>query len=303
MRIPKLISVTAVVALLLAWTALLSVGPAQAQGTGTAHPAHIHRGSCAELDPNPQYPLNDVADWSAMATPTAGYTMQGLASAVITQVSSTNISVSLDDLLAGPHALNVHESAQNVNNYIACGDLGGMIVNGTLAVGLLPQNDSGFTGVAILQRLDGQTRVDVYLYNLTPPPVSASPVATPAPVGQATQTMPAGGATPAAGGETGGGQPVTEATIDMVDIAFDPTEVTIAANTDVTITLPNNGLAVHNFNVDAKNNPSDPAIHSGDVPAGESTTVTVNLPPGDWYFYCSIPGHEEAGMHGILHVM
>ena len=105
-------------------------------------------------------------------------------------------------------------------------------------------------------------------------------------------TPPAGHASAA---NVGGGPTVT-----MVDIAFDPAHLTIAANTDVTIDLPNNGTAIHNFNIDAKNNPSDPGIHSGNVQPGQSTTVTVNLPPGDWYFYCNIPGHEQAGMLGTL---
>ena len=68
------------------------------------------------------------------------------------------------------------------------------------------------------------------------------------------------------------------------------------------ITVSNAGAAVHNVNIDAKNNPSDPAIHSGDINPGESGTVAVNLPAGTWYFYCNIPGHEAAGMAGNLTV-
>jgi uncharacterized cupredoxin-like copper-binding protein len=93
-----------------------------------------------------------------------------------------------------------------------------------------------------------------------------------------------------------------EVTVDMVDIDFNPNEFSIPADTDVTVHLPNKGAAIHNFNIDAKNNPSDPGSHSGDVPPGEETTITINLPAGDWYYYCSIPGHEAAGMHGIVHV-
>jgi len=33
---------------------------------------------------------------------------------------------------------------------------------------------------------------------------------------------------------------------------------------------------------------------------GDSTTVTVNLPAGTYTFYCSVPGHKEAGMTGTL---
>lgn len=108
----------------------------------------------------------------------------------------------------------------------------------------------------------------------------ASPVATP-------------GATPGAGDEV---------TVEMVDIDFNPNEFTIPADTDVTVRLPNLGAAVHNFNIDDNNNPSNPDIHSGDVPPGEETSVTLNLPAGDWYYYCSIPGHEAAGMYGTVSV-
>jgi cytochrome c oxidase subunit 2 len=109
---------------------------------------------------------------------------------------------------------------------------------------------------------------------------------------------------PAGGGETpppADGAAAAQ-TIEMGDIYFGTTELTIPASTDVTITLSNVGASVHNFNIDAKNNESDPGIHSGDVSPGESGTVTVNLPPGTWYFYCSIPGHEAAGMHGTITV-
>ena len=97
-------------------------------------------------------------------------------------------------------------------------------------------------------------------------------------------------------GTTGGQAPSTSATIEMIDIAFEPKDVTIAANTDVTITLPNNGVAVHNFTSD------DLGVRSEDVPGGGSTTVTINAQPGTYTFYCSVPGHKEAGMQGTITV-
>jgi glucose dehydrogenase/plastocyanin len=108
------------------------------------------------------------------------------------------------------------------------------------------------------------------------------------------------GATPEGEEEVGEVTLETEVTIGMFDIYFDPSEVTIPADTDVTVTLPNNGAAVHNLNIDGNQNPSDPNIHSGDVNPGDSVTLTINLPAGDWFFYCSIPGHEAAGMVGTI---
>ena len=90
----------------------------------------------------------------------------------------------------------------------------------------------------------------------------------------------------------------------MVDIAFNPSEFTIAANTDVTITLPNHGAAMHNFSVDDHKNSNVPNLGiSVDVQPGQTGTVTVNAPPGDYYYYCNVPGHEAAGMFGTMHVV
>jgi uncharacterized cupredoxin-like copper-binding protein len=33
---------------------------------------------------------------------------------------------------------------------------------------------------------------------------------------------------------------------------------------------------------------------------GGSKTLTVSLTPGTYKFYCSVPGHRQAGMEGTL---
>lgn len=100
-----------------------------------------------------------------------------------------------------------------------------------------------------------------------------------------------------------GGQPQTAVTVELVDIAFNPNEFTIPANTDVTITLQNSGVTPHTFTVTDHNNPNVQNLGIDvEVQPGETGTATVNAPAGDYYFYCKIPGHEEAGMHGIMHV-
>lgn len=84
--------------------------------------------------------------------------------------------------------------------------------------------------------------------------------------------------------------------IELVDIAFTPRKITIPANTPTTITIVNNGAAVHNFSIDELN------VRSGDLQAGETKRVTINAPAGTYDFYCSIPGHRTAGMVGALAV-
>ena len=48
----------------------------------------------------------------------------GATTALPVETSQTLVDATLDDLLAQPYAINVHESQDNIQNYIACGDLG-----------------------------------------------------------------------------------------------------------------------------------------------------------------------------------
>jgi hypothetical protein len=113
------------------------------------HPSHIHAGSCAELDPAPEFPLNDV-----VVTEPGG----------AVEVATTTVNTTIDVLLADPHAIVVHSSAEDMATYIACGDLAGPVVDGQLIVGLYGLNDSNHDGIAVLEAIeDGGTVVTVYL--------------------------------------------------------------------------------------------------------------------------------------------
>ena len=68
---------------------------------GVAQPAHIHEGSCAKLDPKPKYGLESITDGK----------------------STTVVPVSIDSLLAGKMAINVHKSGEDLKTYVACGDI------------------------------------------------------------------------------------------------------------------------------------------------------------------------------------
>jgi uncharacterized low-complexity protein len=72
------------------------------EGATGAHPAHIHQGTCDTLNPNPEYTLTDVAADGS---------------------SETTVPVALADLLAGEFAINVHLSADEVETYVACGNI------------------------------------------------------------------------------------------------------------------------------------------------------------------------------------
>jgi plastocyanin len=81
--------------------------------------------------------------------------------------------------------------------------------------------------------------------------------------------------------------------VEMVDLAFVPAELTIPADTDVTLVLPNTGAATHDFTIDALD------VHVV-ARSGETATVTINAPAGSYEYYCSIPGHKQGGMVGTL---
>jgi uncharacterized cupredoxin-like copper-binding protein len=105
---------------------------------------------------------------------------------------------------------------------------------------------------------------------------------------------------PAATPGAEGGTPTTGATtaattVDVVaqDIFFEPKELTIPANTDVTVNLTNEGAAVHNFSIDALG-------IDVDLPPGAKEDVVINAPAGEYEYYCNVPGHKEAGMVGKL---
>jgi nitrite reductase (NO-forming) len=106
-------------------------------------------------------------------------------------------------------------------------------------------------------------------------PVAATPDATPA------------------GGEAGGGD-AAGVELATVDIAFEPNEFSIAAGTDVEVTITNNGVLEHDFHIE------ELGVASELLASGESATVTINGEAGSYEFFCSVPGHREAGMVGTL---
>lgn len=111
-------------------------------------------------------------------------------------------------------------------------------------------------------------------------PVAASPVASEAAATTTSEAPPAGGA--------------TAISVETVDLAFNPKELTGAANQDVVITITNNGALAHDFSI------PDLGITSKMLNPGESTTVTVNAAAGTYNFECTVPGHAAAGMTGTI---
>jgi hypothetical protein len=147
-----------------------------------SHPAHIHAGDCATLDPNPAAPLNNVEprlnDTDAEGEDDDPNEPQGtLTATTVLYSDSEDVELAFDDVLAESHSINVHLSDEEIDTYIACGEIGGVVVDDTLVIALHSQNDSGYTGIAILEK-DDDGNVDVEVYLAEPGEMSdATPVA------------------------------------------------------------------------------------------------------------------------------
>ncbi len=133
----------------------------------------------------------------------------------------------------------------------------------------------------------------------TVPPAAAAgtPEAAATPAGGTPESGTPEGTPVATTGEapaaTGG---ATAITISMVDLKFVPADVTIPANTDVTVTVSNDGVLEHNWDVIGT------AFKTPIVGGGTVEAVTVNLAAGSYDIQCDVPGHAAAGMVGKLTV-
>lgn len=86
-------------------------------------PIHIHPGSCATLDPKPQWPLTNVMNGESI----------------------TEVQASPAEIGDGKHAINVHKSAEEAAVYVACGDIAAMAGGAGAAAAETPRAAAGAT--------------------------------------------------------------------------------------------------------------------------------------------------------------
>jgi plastocyanin len=102
----------------------------------------------------------------------------------------------------------------------------------------------------------------------------------------------------AATGGGGGGSTIDISTPSGSDLAFEQKDVTAKAGSD-TISFDNRQALGHDVKVEDS---SGNEIGGTDIISSSTATATVNLQPGTYTFFCSVPGHREAGMEGTLTV-
>ncbi len=84
-------------------------------------------------------------------------------------------------------------------------------------------------------------------------------------------------------------------TVVAKEFSYTPSKITVRAGQPVQLVLDNKGVIEHDFVVDKFK------VKTGTVQPGKTGTVTFTPnAKGTFEFYCSVPGHKEAGMKGTL---
>jgi plastocyanin len=110
----------------------------------------------------------------------------------------------------------------------------------------------------------------------------------------------AGGEEGAKGGgsEAAGGSTLKFEADPSGELAFTADNVT-GKSGKVTIDFTNPASVPHNVEIEDS---SGEDVAETETISESSETTTANLKPGTYTFYCSVPGHREAGMEGTLSV-
>jgi uncharacterized cupredoxin-like copper-binding protein len=105
------------------------------------------------------------------------------------------------------------------------------------------------------------------------------------------------------------------------EFAYTPTTLEITSGQLIEITLQNTGAVEHDFSVTeidlvASRTSADeaqsahmmggmgeqPKLHVAAAAGGQSTLIFTPTKPGQYQFYCTVAGHKDAGMSGVLTV-
>lgn len=106
------------------------------------HPTHIHTGTCDNFDPNPLYPLETVE--------LSPVSREG--------VSESTVDATLKSLREGDFVIVVHQSPEELTNYLVCGEISGGTA-GEVSGGTVGESDEGEqVSCAELEIVESQAR-------------------------------------------------------------------------------------------------------------------------------------------------
>jgi plastocyanin len=181
------------------------------------------------------------------------------------------------------------------------------IVGGLLAVWALVLSGLGVTRPDFPGKGSGQTAVMAISALLVAGAIGTAigtAKSAPKAAAQAGKAKQGGPAAPPTGGKAQQAAPGGTATTLLLSadptgqLRFDKSTLSAKAG-DVRITLNNPSPVPHNVSLEG---PGVPAKSGPTVPHGGSSQVEATLKPGTYTYFCSVPGHRQAGMQGTLTV-
>lgn len=115
--------------------------------------------------------------------------------------------------------------------------------------------------------------------------------------GEATNGAATGGAGATGEGGAGGGGSTVQFEADPAGGLAYTTDTATAKAGSVTIEFTNPQAVPHDV---ALEDSSGKEVGKTDIVTESSATATADLKPGKYTFFCTVPGHREAGMEGTL---
>ena len=247
-------------------------------------PLEVHGGTCDE-------PGETIATMTPLETPEGE--AQGQGAAIEAESSYTTLPIPIESLLEGQTSISVLLSDEDLETVISCGEIGGVPgEGGSLVIKLSERNASGFTGIAFLAPGDpGTTGASVFLAGqrtvaetrelaaAATPEVPLEPIPEPTPTAE----------------------PVQVVDLVLLEWLIDMPAETRAGPVNFVVT--NEGSEAHSAVIESG------GVVIAELPApldpGESTILSVDLPPGEYVVYCPVDEgeHREQGMEATLAVV
>jgi uncharacterized cupredoxin-like copper-binding protein len=114
--------------------------------------------------------------------------------------------------------------------------------------------------------------------------------------------------------------PEADLSLTATDIAYDTLRLEAQVGQKVTVTLNNEGALVHDFSImemphtgevvaghtdeetagHDMGDTEDPEVHVASPAGGSNTVEFTPAEAGEYEYFCTVPGHREAGMSGTL---
>jgi len=86
-------------------------------------------------------------------------------------------------------------------------------------------------------------------------------------------------------------------TVKAKEFQFEPNVLDVEKGQSVCLILENDGVMAHNLRLEGLN------LETRTIQPGETDALPFTpSKPGEYHFFCTVPGHREAGMEGNLTV-